>query len=337
MQPTPLISIVIPAFNVADYFGACLTSVLREVDGARALAQANFEIIVVDDGSEDGTAALARELLGDRPDARLTIHPGNRGPAAARNTGIDASRGDYILFVDGDNTLLEGALPRIVRALLEHVDADAIVLGMDMMDVTGERTGRFYGTRAPADPLGRLRSQPFLMLDVPLIDTFCIIRASAARLTRFDECLRQVEDWDFWMRFHYEHQCRFAMLEDSVGSYRVRPGQRTREHILHNMDFGRAILRIYAKALAIAASLQVPAPVLQRLLRNVRNAGSTYLAALAYERLEKNEVRQARAIARRSLRIRASVQGALIWACPRSYRALKNRFLRSSKGFRFSS
>lgn len=272
----PIVSIVIPAFNVVPYLDACLASVIREVDAARALARADFEIIVVDDLSTDATAERARELLRERQDAHVVTHERNRGPAAARNTGVDASRGDYILFLDSDNTLLEGALPRIVTALFEHVDADVIILGMDMIDVHGKRTGVFYGEHVPADPLGRLRGDPFLLFERNIMDTFCLIRASAARAARYDESLSQVSDWDFWVRAHYEHRFGFAMLEDSVGGYRIRPGQLTQVNAAQPRTCAREMLRIFGKALAMAIRLDLPLPAIQRLLASVQSAGATY-------------------------------------------------------------
>lgn len=272
----PLVSIVIPAFNVAPYLQACLASVLREVDVARALGKAEFEIIVVDDCSGDATGTLARELLSERAEARIETHEKNRGLAAARNTGIDASRGDFILFLDSDNTLLEGALPRITDATSRYAEADVIILGMDLIDVRGERTGVFYGERVPANPLDRLRSHPLLLLDGNLMDNFCIIRAGAARMARYDESLRRLEDWDFWVRLHYEHHCNFAILEESVGGYRIRPGQLTEEHTLQNESFVRTMLQIYAKSLAMAVRLDLPTPAVQRLQVNVQNVGSAY-------------------------------------------------------------
>lgn len=272
----PLVSIVIPAFNVAAYLRACLTSVLREVDAARALGKADFEIVVVDDCSKDATGSMARDLLAGREDARVITHERNSGPAAARNTGLDASRGDYVLFLDSDNTLLEGASARVVDALFEHADADVIILGMDLIDEHDERIGLFYGGRIAASPLRRLESNPLLLLDGNIMDAFGIIRARAARTARYDESLCQLSDWDFWLRLYYEHRCRFAMLEASVGGYRVHAGQMSEVHTPKTKSFVREMLRIYAKALALAVRENLPAPAVRQLIANVQKAGAAY-------------------------------------------------------------
>ncbi len=86
-----MISVVIPAYNAARTLGACLHALNRS-----SFPREQYEVIVVDDGSTDETAALA-ESLG----ARVIRRP-NRGPAAARNRGVEAARGDLILFTDAD-------------------------------------------------------------------------------------------------------------------------------------------------------------------------------------------------------------------------------------------
>ncbi len=278
----PLISIVIPAFNAAEYLKPCLASVLREVDAARTLGKGECEVILVDDCSADATGGLARELLGERKDARVTTHQTNRGAAAARNTGIDASRGDYILFLDSDNTLLEGALLRILDALLEHADAEVLILGMDLIDESGERTGVFYGDRVPANPIGRLQADPFLLLDGNCMDAFGIVRTSAARAARYDESLSQLSDWDFWLRLRYEHRCRFAMLQESVGGYRIRPGQMSQIIPPQSGPHARETLQVLGKALGMAMHQGLTTEAIRRVLARVNSSGSAYLELSAH-------------------------------------------------------
>lgn len=90
------VSVIIPAYNSADTIAACLESLM---DSA-------FEVILVDDGSRDGTADLVRK---DFPAVRVLQQP-NRGVSAARNAGLDAATGEYVAFVDADDRLFPGAL-----------------------------------------------------------------------------------------------------------------------------------------------------------------------------------------------------------------------------------
>lgn len=89
------ISIIIPAYNVERYLPMCLESIARQSYG-------DFEVIVVDDGSTDGTGAIAEEFA--QKDKRFhVIHQSNSGMAAARNVGLDVAQGQFITFVDGDD------------------------------------------------------------------------------------------------------------------------------------------------------------------------------------------------------------------------------------------
>lgn len=91
-----LISFVVPVYNVKDYLGDCLDSLLAQT-------YLNFEIVIVDDASTDGSGDIARRYAERHPSIRIIAHERNRGLAAARNTGIAAARGTYIAFVDSDD------------------------------------------------------------------------------------------------------------------------------------------------------------------------------------------------------------------------------------------
>src|SRR4051812_17019821 len=95
MNPTqaPSVSIIIPAYNSERYLRASLQSVLEQT-------YRDYEVIVVDDGSTDGTKAA---VLGVEGSIRY-IYQSNQGPSAARNTGIAAARGDFICFLDADDS-----------------------------------------------------------------------------------------------------------------------------------------------------------------------------------------------------------------------------------------
>lgn len=101
---TPLVSVVIPAFNSSDY----LAETLKSVSGQ---TWPNREIIVVDDGSTDGTAQVAQ-----RSDVAY-FYQKNQGPPAARNRGIRACRGDFIAFLDSDDVWLPEKTQRQVELL----------------------------------------------------------------------------------------------------------------------------------------------------------------------------------------------------------------------------
>jgi glycosyltransferase involved in cell wall biosynthesis len=105
-DPRPLVTIAIPAYNEAKSLARCLASVLSNVKGSQPSAA--VEILLLDDGSEDGTAALAGSLIGSR--GRVISQP-NRGRAASRRTLVNQARGTSILMLDAHVELGAGVLP----------------------------------------------------------------------------------------------------------------------------------------------------------------------------------------------------------------------------------
>lgn len=120
------LSVIIPAYNAEAYLPQCLDSILAQ-------EHQDCEVIVVDDGSTDGTAALLERY----PDVK-TIHQANRGMSTARNRGLDEARGEYILFVDSDDLLTDGAL----EALVAELSGEDIIAfnAKKLHDATGEQT-----------------------------------------------------------------------------------------------------------------------------------------------------------------------------------------------------
>src|SRR4051812_16000050 len=108
IKGSELVTVVIPCYNQARFLGEAIESVLRQTHRAR-------EVVVVDDGSTDGTAAVAARY----PDVQLIRQP-NRGLAAARNRGLAESRGAYLVFLDADDRLLPRALEVGLRCLMDH-------------------------------------------------------------------------------------------------------------------------------------------------------------------------------------------------------------------------
>ena len=109
----PLISVIIPVKNGTNYLGEALESLRRQ--------NLNLEIIVVDDGSTDATAELA-----EKAGCVVLRHPVSRGQVAAKNTGIAAAKGGYILFLDHDDKVRDGALNTMLDALQAAPEASAV-------------------------------------------------------------------------------------------------------------------------------------------------------------------------------------------------------------------
>ncbi|TAG18030.1 MAG: glycosyltransferase, partial [Rhodobacterales bacterium] len=105
----PRFSIIIPALNAAAFLGETLQSVLAQ-------SFADFEVVVIDDGSTDATARIARGFQADDARVKVLVGPG-RGVSAARNAGFAASVGPILLFLDADDLLFSDSLQRFHAAL----------------------------------------------------------------------------------------------------------------------------------------------------------------------------------------------------------------------------
>lgn len=204
MKTGPLVSIVIPCWNAERYIASAILSGLCQT-------WANIEIVVVDDGSTDGSVA-AMERFRDRI---TLVETANRGACAARNTGLERSSGALIKFLDADDFLLPEAVARQVEALA-GLDAGTFTIGR----VSGlrEETGIIqpHGQRS-ADPALRSPMER-LMIDVPVNSTALYRRAMVEAIGGFRE-LPTRQDFDFFVRMVL---AGYAPHEDGVPVYVYR-------------------------------------------------------------------------------------------------------------------
>lgn len=119
----PLVSIIIPVYNVEAYLEKCLSSV-------SAQTEKNIEIIVVDDGSTDGSGAIC-DAFAKKDSRAIVIHKENEGCSVARNTGIAIARGKYLYFVDSDDTITPNAVELLYNKA-EELRADVVVCALEL-------------------------------------------------------------------------------------------------------------------------------------------------------------------------------------------------------------
>lgn len=100
-----MLSFIVPIYNTKEYLPKCLDSLLNS-------GISNYEIILVDDGSSDGSDIVCREYQKIYPDTIRFIKKKNRGASSARNAGLDVANGEYIMFVDSDDHLFGGGAQR---------------------------------------------------------------------------------------------------------------------------------------------------------------------------------------------------------------------------------
>lgn len=112
------LSVIIPIYNARDTLARCLESVLRQqVD--------SMEVLLIDDGSTDGSGHMADEWASRAPLVSVCHQP-NGGLSAARNTGLGMARGQYVTFVDADDEVADGTYPMLLAILAENTDTDIL-------------------------------------------------------------------------------------------------------------------------------------------------------------------------------------------------------------------
>lgn len=125
-----MFSIIVPVYNVEDYLERCVDSLLLQ-------ESRNYEIILVDDGSADGSGRICDEYAGK--DGRVRVfHRQNGGPSAARNYGITKARGKYILFADSDDTVSERLCAVLEQVFARFPESDMAAFGA--LEMNGEET-----------------------------------------------------------------------------------------------------------------------------------------------------------------------------------------------------
>jgi glycosyltransferase involved in cell wall biosynthesis len=182
------VSVVIPTYNRRDVIVTAIGSALaQDVPG--------IEVLVVDDGSTDGTAAeLSREHAAE-PRVRVIRRP-NGGPPAARNTGIDHARGEYLALLDSDDVWLPGYLASQLE-LLSASGADLVIANGAMQDQDGAWVHLFE------HPLFVLPDSTAAMCKGTWMLPSCtVMRLEVARTLRFDEAFRMCDDTEFMFRFN---------------------------------------------------------------------------------------------------------------------------------------
>jgi len=209
-RSSPLVSIVIPTYNRFGLLRECIESALAQ-------KYANFEVIVVDDGSTDETPQLCQSF-GSR--IRYFRKP-NGGAASALNYGIRQMEGRWFKWLSSDDLLEPNALDALVRAA-EEGRAEVAYGDFLRIDSSGREIGlyRSRGFRTQDDFVVELWYHFVGSAGAALISRDCF-----GRVGLFDESIRYGEDYDWWLRAALIHGIRFVHAPVTVARYRVHPGQ----------------------------------------------------------------------------------------------------------------
>lgn len=194
----PLVSVVVPTYNYARFIG-------ETFDSLRAQTCADWECIVVDDGSTDDTAEVVARWRERDPRISYLRQP-NQRQAVAKNTGLKQARGRYVQFLDADDLLEARKLERQVEFLEAHPEADLVYGGARYFH-TGRPEERLYGMHGEAGPwmpelsgAGRGLVTALVRMNIMAIHAALVRREAVDDVGPFDPRLPPVEDWDYWLR-----------------------------------------------------------------------------------------------------------------------------------------
>ena len=225
-----LVSIIIPTYNMRQWIG-------EAIDSALAQTYPNCKIIVVDDGSTDGTGEYLRERYGER--IRYIYQP-NRGRGAARNHGLRMADGEYTQFLDADDLILPEKIASQVAFLDAHPEyAAAYCHCLVFFDEDKDHPWDWPGQKAycSGNILEREIHEPFLLPVMILVR-----REWVGRVGGLDETLRSNEDWDLWLRIaHAGGQFKY-LPGPALAMYRRTHWHREQPASIH-LESGVVVLR----------------------------------------------------------------------------------------------
>lgn len=224
-----LVSVVMPVYNSEK-------TLLKSAESVLSQSYKNLELILVNDGSKDESLSICRELEKKDPRVRV-IDQKNAGVAEARNTGLDALQGEYVMFADSDDLLLPDACQTMVDALGNN----EIVIAHYYLDLGNMQSARglLPGNRSMPEKefLDALVKRPGTFYFSVLWNKLYRTELIRKKNLRFDPFLSWGEDFGFNMQYYRFVHNGVALVEQPVYHYIKRPGStsiRTLIHVVHS-------------------------------------------------------------------------------------------------------
>lgn len=255
----PAVSVIVPAYNAAPYIAATIDSVRRQTFS-------DFELVIVDDGSTDETAAIVEAIAAEEPRLHF-IRQKNTGNPAARNAGFAAARGLFIAPLDADDLWFPDKLEQQMAAFAAGDPALGLVYGWSVyIDTDGKPTGGFLAREENGDAFLTMLCDNFVGSgSVPLMRREVMEAAGGYRGD-----FPGIEDKDLFMRI--AARARVACVREFHIAYRQVPGSQSRKY--------RAMEQSYRGFLAAAARENpgVPPETLERAMAWSQGVFFAYLA-----------------------------------------------------------
>lgn len=265
--PAAEIDVVIPVYNGAAYLAEAIRSALTQTLPPR-------RVIVVDDGSTDQSAQIARSLSQGAVELVLIQKP-NGGLSSARNAGLAACRGEYVALLDADDVWLPHKLERQLArfASSELPDLGLVYCDYDDIDAAGRPIQDFPSTRLTRGLRGDVRRRLYRGNLVAGSGSAVLVRrALLERCGGFDQGLPSSEDWELWLRL--SHHCSFDYVDEVLVHLRRHgesmQAQKVRQILLTDLSvMARQEGDAHDRALLFAAALRRLAQTPGKLVRDV--------------------------------------------------------------------
>lgn len=246
VTPTPLVSVIIPAYNAADLLPEALDSIKRQT-------YQHWEIIVVEDGTQDGTEAIVRafaDTVAPRP-VRYLRHHQNQGLSAARNTGMAAAQGQYIALLDHDDLWYPQHLSMLVAAIAKTA-ADLVYARAEFFDYHSRKSLGLHGPQP-----WEWTDFPNSLLNRNYIPVSSIIMGCQVpqRIGGFDTQLRRVEDLDYWLRCA-DAGLKFEYVSTVTNGYRQRSPKAMTSNKSDILEWHARVLRKHANLRGVSKQLR---------------------------------------------------------------------------------
>ena len=224
----PCISVVVPCYNQAHYLVEALESLVAQT-------YPRLDIIVIDDGSTDGTREVACRFA----DRVRYDRQENAGLAAARNRGLAVAEGELVTFLDADDYHDPTAIAELASAAVRHPEADVFHGGYRTVGPGRQALRSYPAAELPPDAFHALLERNRMVCHAVMVR-----RRTLAELGGFDERFRSLEDWECWLRLAAAGR-RFVPVPAAVAVYRRYPGTLSRN--LNRMaEFHDALLVKFA-------------------------------------------------------------------------------------------
>lgn len=223
----PIVSVIMPTFNREVLLVEAVDSVLRQ-------SYKYWELIIVDDGSVDNTAAIVKERYGN--DLRIKyLHQSNQGQSVARNNGVESSSGEYVAFLDSDNLWEEHRLREGVEILKNNPQIGLCYADVIYIDAQGDEIHRVNMPRHSGFVFPKLIVDNFVSMN-----TVMVRKSVLPSIRPFNQANRLDEDYELWLDMSVKNQ--YFYIPQYLARYRIE-GERISNNFMIRLDANEATVK----------------------------------------------------------------------------------------------